>query len=102
MKKLPVSELPVHTFYWRKGDSNRWSKVLTDHAISFAMSSQTSPIDNLDEIGLSDPNWCSECWRELTWLEFMVCPYCGAHHGDSIEDIKRQIENWTGFPSPHL
>lgn len=106
MQKIALAELPDQVFFWRRDDPMRWIKLygLAISPMGKAPDGQELVQGDPEELILSDPNWCSVCWREFpNWPPIGPCPYCGSESVPrNIEESRRRISEWTGSSSPHI
>lgn len=111
MKKIAYKELPEGLYFWRKGSPVWWRKegktVVTsmESVINLPNGSVFLPPPPDDEIVLSDPSVCANCWQELPGFPPVYqCPNCGSTCEDrrSLDSIKRIIAEWSGNPDPHI
>ena len=100
VKTLPYGVLPIGVDFWRRGQEHRWIKNEDGSAFNTRGGVPPEDIAN-DEIVLSDPNWCSECWTHLRWPLPSRCPKCGRPL-DHLDKIESMITDWTGNQNPHI
>lgn len=107
MKTLTLNELPVNVFFWRKNDPLRWLKmpdgIISPLAGGVPFQDQFV-IGDPQELILSDPNWCSNCWKEHPhWPPSYPCSFCGSTEiPATLDDAKRKVAAWTGLENPHI
>lgn len=98
MKKIKIRDLPNNMYFWRSNDGVRWLKT-SEHTMRQTSSTDLpDSIADYDEVVLSDPIWCSNCWEEIPWPPTSSCPSCGMNNtqGLSIEDLEEEVKRWTG------
>lgn len=105
MKEIPISELPIQAFYWRRC-GERWLKDDDDHGSRFGETVQSYlPLPDPHEIVLSDPMTCENCWESLPAFPPPAgCPFCGAYDESrmSLDSIRTRITQWCGVTNPHV
>jgi len=103
MKEIELNNIPVSSFFWKK-DGTRWYLADVKDLCGYPDSNPTELVKLENEVVLSDPNYCNECWSELNWPPIGKCPVCGAieNNRHSFEEIKSFITHWCGAKEPHV
>jgi hypothetical protein len=97
--------MPNGIGFWRKGDPVEWyksSNLMVFYKVKPVQDFET----NLgDELVLVHPKYCSKCWSPTnTYPPSKVCHNCGEVNEirESLETMKKAIEDWTGKKDPHI
>jgi len=107
MRLLTIADIPEQVYFWRENHPRRWIKLhgLTISAFPDDLNSGETLVNaEPEEIILSDPNWCSDCWRQPSfWPPLGPCTFCGsASMPSTLEEAKRRVSELTGLRDPHV
>jgi hypothetical protein len=98
MRAIPYRDLPGSQYFWRRGSDLRWYNVDRGYAEQLVDPWTRQPPVPDDELVLTDPITCANCWSDTVEME--ICPVCGHHDPERASEgvAKEALSRWTGVP----